>query len=100
MRNQIRLDMDGTVLDELIARLLEGRRNRAGRRVQMTEAEIKQLCLVSKEIFLQQPILLELEAPVNVCGTFSFNVFICVMFISASKIEFREKRLISMNEHM
>lgn len=92
--------MDGTVLDELIARLLEGRRNRAGRRVQMTEAEIKQLCLVSKEIFLQQPILLELEAPINVCGTFFFNVFICVMFISASKIEFRERRLIAMNEHI
>uniref|UniRef100_A0A1I8H9S6 Serine/threonine-protein phosphatase n=1 Tax=Macrostomum lignano TaxID=282301 RepID=A0A1I8H9S6_9PLAT len=34
----------------------------------MTEEEIRALCLRSREIFLQQPILLELEAPLKVCG--------------------------------
>ncbi|ODM88336.1 Serine/threonine-protein phosphatase PP1-beta catalytic subunit [Orchesella cincta] len=34
----------------------------------MTEAEVRGLCLKSREIFLQQPILLELEAPLKICG--------------------------------
>ena len=34
----------------------------------MTEAEVRGLCLKSREIFLSQPILLELEAPLKICG--------------------------------
>lgn len=34
----------------------------------MTETEVRGLCLKSREIFLQQPILLELEAPLKICG--------------------------------
>ena len=34
----------------------------------MTENEVRGLCLKSREIFLQQPILLELEAPLKICG--------------------------------
>ena len=34
----------------------------------MTEAEIKWLCNTSKEIFLAQPILLELTTPIKICG--------------------------------
>lgn len=30
--------------------------------------EIRGLCLKSREIFLSQPILLELEAPLKICG--------------------------------
>lgn len=41
---------------------------RPGKVVQMTEGEVKGLCLKSREIFLQQPILLELEAPLKICG--------------------------------
>lgn len=41
---------------------------RPGKSVQMTEAEVRGLCLKSREIFLQQPILLELEAPLKICG--------------------------------
>jgi len=36
--------------------------------VHMTEAEVRALCLKSREIFLSQPILLELEAPLKICG--------------------------------
>jgi serine/threonine-protein phosphatase PP1 catalytic subunit len=57
-------------LDGLIERLLEGRRNR-GKRIQLAESEIRKLCIIAKDVFLSQPILLELEAPVNVCGNFS-----------------------------
>ncbi|GBP05893.1 hypothetical protein EVAR_73289_1, partial [Eumeta japonica] len=34
----------------------------------MSESEVRGLCLKSREIFLQQPILLELEAPLIICG--------------------------------
>ncbi|KAK2995237.1 hypothetical protein RJ640_023761 [Escallonia rubra] len=37
-------------------------------KVQLSESEIRQLCLRSKDIFLQQPNLLELEAPIKICG--------------------------------
>jgi Serine-threonine protein phosphatase N-terminal domain len=36
--------------------------------VQLTEMEIRQLCLTAKEIFMGQPNLLELEAPIKICG--------------------------------
>jgi serine/threonine-protein phosphatase PP1 catalytic subunit len=63
--------MDGAAVEELIRRLLEGRKHgkAAGKtKVQLTEAEIRHLCATAKEIFLSQPNLLELEAPINVCG--------------------------------
>lgn len=41
---------------------------RPGKNVQLTENEIRGLCLKSREIFLSQPILLELEAPLKICG--------------------------------
>uniref|UniRef100_A0A8C8CSP4 Serine/threonine-protein phosphatase n=1 Tax=Oncorhynchus tshawytscha TaxID=74940 RepID=A0A8C8CSP4_ONCTS len=47
-------------------RLLSG--SRPGKNVQLTENEIRGLCLKSREIFLSQPILLELEAPLKICG--------------------------------
>ncbi|RXI01625.1 hypothetical protein DVH24_014974 [Malus domestica] len=39
-----------------------------GKKIQLTESEIRQLCITAKEVFLRQPNLLELEAPINVCG--------------------------------
>jgi len=55
-------------IDNIIQRLLEVRGSRPGKTVQMTEAEVRGLCLKSRELFLQQPILLELEAPLKICG--------------------------------
>lgn len=55
-------------LDNLITRLLEARGSRPGKIVNMTENEVRALCLKSREIFLSQPILLELEAPLKICG--------------------------------
>jgi Serine-threonine protein phosphatase N-terminal domain len=60
--------MDQGVLDDIIRRLLEVRNGRPGKQAQLSESEIKQLCTVSKEIFLSQPNLLELEAPIKICG--------------------------------
>ncbi|VAI63415.1 unnamed protein product [Triticum turgidum subsp. durum] len=61
--------MDGHAVDELIRRLLDGKKGKApGKKVQLSEAEIRHLCVTAKAIFLAQPNLLELEAPINVCG--------------------------------
>ncbi|KAJ8558068.1 hypothetical protein K7X08_004834 [Anisodus acutangulus] len=60
-------NMDILAIDDIINRLLEVR-GRPGKQVQLSEAEIRQLCLKSKEIFLQQPNLLELDAPIKICG--------------------------------
>lgn len=62
--------MDPAVLDDIIRRLVEFRNTRpgSGKQVHLSEGEIRQLCAVSKEIFLQQPNLLELEAPIKICG--------------------------------
>ncbi|XP_062196811.1 serine/threonine-protein phosphatase PP1-like [Phragmites australis] len=61
--------MDGSAVEELIRRLLDGKKHKVtGKKVQLSEAEIRHLCVTAKEIFLSQPNLLELEAPINVCG--------------------------------
>jgi hypothetical protein len=58
-------------LDSIIDRLLEVRGSRPGKQVQLLEAEIRYLCTKAREIFISQPILLELEAPIKV----SFTVY-------------------------
>lgn len=55
-------------VDSVISRLLEVRGARPGRAVQLSEAEVRALCLKSRELFHSQPILLELEAPLKICG--------------------------------
>ena len=60
--------MDGDMLDDIIRRLVDAKNGRTPRQVMLTEAEIRMLCVTSKEIFLSQPNLLELEAPIKICG--------------------------------
>ncbi|KAE9615028.1 putative protein-serine/threonine phosphatase [Lupinus albus] len=62
------IGIDEAVLDDIIRRLTEVRLARPGKQVQLSESEIKQLCLASRDIFLHQPNLLELEAPIKICG--------------------------------
>ncbi|KAE9617612.1 putative protein-serine/threonine phosphatase [Lupinus albus] len=58
--------MEHGVLDAIINRMLVVR-GRPGKQVQLSGTEIKQLCMVSRDIFLKQPNLLELEAPIKIC---------------------------------
>ena len=44
------------------------RGSRPGKQVQLAEYEIRYLCTKAREIFINQPILLELEAPLKICG--------------------------------
>lgn len=57
-------------LDSIIDRLLEVRGSRPGKQVQLLESEIRYLCTKAREIFISQPILLELEAPIKVTSPF------------------------------
>jgi len=59
MRNNINID-------DIITRLLE---IRGGQPVSfLSEQEIRALCAKSREVFISQPVLLELEAPIKICG--------------------------------
>ncbi|GJV26510.1 serine/threonine-protein phosphatase PP1 isozyme 3 [Tanacetum coccineum] len=65
--------MEAAAIDNLIERLIEVRSNNnksgGGKQlVQLNEGEIKQLCVASRDIFINQPNLLELQAPIKICG--------------------------------
>lgn len=52
----------------MISKLLEVRGKKPGKNVTLGEEDIKYLCLKTREIFIGQPNLLELEAPIKICG--------------------------------
>lgn len=63
-----RREQEEAVIDDLINRLLDVRNGRPGKQVQLAEGEIRKLCLAAKDVFMSQPNLLELEAPIKICG--------------------------------
>lgn len=75
--------MEDINVDSIIERLLEVRGSRPGKQVQLGAQEIRSLCMKAREIFISQPILLELEAPIKICGTLRLQIlsqyrFICL----------------------
>lgn len=60
--------MDEGLLDDIVQRLVDPKNGRAAKQVHLSEAEIRQLCAAAKDVFLSQPNLLELEAPIKICG--------------------------------
>ena len=86
MTQQGQGSMDPAVLDDIIRRLLDYRNPKPGtKQVMLNESEIRQLCIVSKEIFLQQPNLLELEAPIKICGIHSLSLSAFTALASSSQ---------------
>ena len=61
-------EADKLNLDSIIERLLDVRGANPRRNAQLSEAEIRELCSKSREIFLSRPVLLELKAPLKICG--------------------------------
>ncbi|EWM23915.1 serine threonine-protein phosphatase pp1 [Nannochloropsis gaditana] len=55
-------------VDGIIEKLLTVRGARPGKPVQLLESEIRMLCNKSKDVFMEQSMLLELEAPIKICG--------------------------------
>lgn len=45
-------------------------RSRPGKQVNLSEQEVRTLCIKARDIFINQPILLELEAPIKICGNY------------------------------
>jgi len=60
--------MSDADIDSAIAKLLEVRGGKPGKLVPLMENEIRACCTKTREIFLSQPALLELEAPLKICG--------------------------------
>ena len=56
---QGRLDVD-SIINQMI--------NSGGRNVKIREKDISLLCKLTREIFMEQPVFLELEAPIKICG--------------------------------
>ena len=80
----------GKMLDNIINKLypiIETRKNKfddketpqelnpaVSKKNQLTPEEIKFLCTKSLEIFMEEPVLLEVSAPVNICGDYSWTI--------------------------
>lgn len=69
-------------VDSIIERLLEVKGSRSSKHVQLTEQEIRSLCQRAREIFSCQPILLELEAPIKICGKLYSLLGLLSIFVS------------------
>ncbi|XP_022232417.2 serine/threonine-protein phosphatase alpha-2 isoform-like [Drosophila obscura] len=52
-------------IDQLILRIIDVRRIK---QLNLSESDIRGICLRSRDVFLSQPMLLELSAPVKICG--------------------------------
>ncbi|CAN6469358.1 unnamed protein product [Victoria cruziana] len=57
-------------IDDIISRLEQTGQPKSGKQVRLSEDEIRMICVRSREIFLSQPNLLQLQAPIKVCGGF------------------------------
>jgi len=55
-------------VDEVVEKCLEARGTKPGKLVQIQEGQLKALCTSAREVFLSQSALLELEAPLKICG--------------------------------
>lgn len=58
----------------MIVKLLEVRGKKPNKKVNLSEDDIKHLCTKSRELFLSQPNLLELEAPLKICGMYQMSL--------------------------
>lgn len=55
-------------LDQIICKLIEVCGPKSCKNANLSEDEISFLCIASREILISQPIFLELEAPLKICG--------------------------------
>jgi hypothetical protein len=71
-------------IDGVIDKCLEVRGARPGKLVKLEEKEIVWLCAQAKELFLVQPNLLELEAPIKIVGDIHGNAAVFI-FVDTSR---------------
>jgi serine/threonine-protein phosphatase PP1 catalytic subunit len=58
----------GSWIDGMIDMLLQARNKKPGTPVELTVQDATNLCNQAREVFLSQPMLLELGAPIKICG--------------------------------
>ncbi|TFJ87983.1 hypothetical protein NSK_000337 [Nannochloropsis salina CCMP1776] len=61
-------EVEADIVDRLLGELLAVKDARPGTEVNLAEDDIFWLCRKCRETFLSQPMLLEVQCPVNVCG--------------------------------
>ena len=55
-------------IDSMIDLLLSARHKKPGTPVDLTAQDATKLCTEARELFMSQPMLLELGAPIKICG--------------------------------
>ena len=55
-------------IDDVIDKLLQARNRKPGTPVDLAASDCSQLCNMARDIFMSQPMLLELGAPIKICG--------------------------------
>jgi serine/threonine-protein phosphatase PP1 catalytic subunit len=55
-------------IDGMIDQLLQARNKKPGTPVELSVQDATNLCNQAREVFLSQPMLLELGAPIKICG--------------------------------
>ena len=63
-------------IDRILDKLLEVRGSKPGKQVNLSEKDIRSLCIKARDIFIDQPILLEIEAPIKVCGNTNIQLIL------------------------
>ena len=61
--------------DYLISHLLSFQKYPSGLVINLHENDIEALITEATRIFMEQPVLLELEAPIKICGLFYLSFF-------------------------
>jgi len=62
------MSLEKVDIDDIISRMLEKRNSPPGAKVELKLPEVKFLIEKSREIFISQPVLLDLEAPLKIVG--------------------------------
>lgn len=62
------MDGNDAWVDSIIEKLLSARNKKPGTPVDLDASDASKLCTEAREVFLGQPMLLELGAPIKICG--------------------------------
>ena len=56
------------LLNRIVLPICSVKGTRGGKTVLLTETEIRSLCVTTRELFRERPMLLQLQGPIKICG--------------------------------
>jgi serine/threonine-protein phosphatase PP1 catalytic subunit len=65
------MNKDKLNIDEMINTLIKS----GGKSQKFKEKDVSALCKQCREVFMQQPVFLELEAPIKICGKWADPIY-------------------------